>query len=279
MATTVYIVAAPIIHTATHGGITKNWRLANLYAVVASIWLGMSPYKWRHKHYKHHNETMNENDGDIAHYPVTRLHPDEKTLWFHKYQHIYVPMYLPFLHISYIIGDILFTLKGSFQARFEQASAIIITTLFLILFIVIPTRVFGIKRALVLFLIFSISLSIISTTMFTTNHLVEGILYTDQDKQDVAKSQIQGSHNFCTNMDGVKPVVWNYISGGLNHQIEHHLFPSMHYLLYPAIARVIKRFAKENDIAYNTTNDGVTCGYAKSQLMFIKHLRNLGISS
>jgi linoleoyl-CoA desaturase len=45
--------------------------------------------------------------------------------------------------------------------------------------------------------------------------------------------------------------VWNWCSGGLNHQIEHHLFPSMSHTHYAAIGHVVRRTAQEFGLPYN----------------------------
>lgn len=44
----------------------------------------------------------------------------------------------------------------------------------------------------------------------------------------------------------------NWVSGGLNHQIEHHLFPSMSIYAYPTIAPVVQQTCAEFGIKYNT---------------------------
>jgi fatty acid desaturase len=62
---------------------------------------------------------------------------------------------------------------------------------------------------------------------------------------DWAKQQICNSGNF---VNGYR--WWSVIFGGINHQIEHHLFPNMSSYHYPTIAPIVKAFCKANDIPY-----------------------------
>lgn len=272
----VYVLLMPVIHSATHGAITKNWRLANVYSLIASIPIGTSPYKWRWKHFRHHNDTMTSDDQDNKNYPYARLDINQKVMWFHKYQYIYIPLYLTILHMNYIIEDVVFTFYRIAQAPFEQLSYFIMFALFVLMMFVIPGKLFGFKRAAMLFLAFSISLSILSASTFTTNHLVPDTMYNDDTKRlDIARSQIEGSHNVCTHKPYASNVL-NLLTGGLNHQIEHHMFPSTHYFLYPFISKILKTMAQKQNMSYVSTNTGLTCGFIGSQRKFIRHLKQMG---
>ena len=65
------------------------------------------------------------------------------------------------------------------------------------------------------------------------------------DGPDWAKRQICNSGNFVNQYKW-----WSMIFGGINHQIEHHLFPNISNHHYPTIAPIVKKFCKDNDLPY-----------------------------
>ena len=49
--------------------------------------------------------------------------------------------------------------------------------------------------------------------------------------------------------------IFEYLSGGMNYQIEHHLFPIMPRYKYPALQKVLMKFAEEHNIQYRLDGD------------------------
>lgn len=66
------------------------------------------------------------------------------------------------------------------------------------------------------------------------------------DGPDWAKRQICNSGNFATDCS-----FWTIMFGGINHQIEHHLFPNICNQHYPEIARIVRQFCKEKGFPYS----------------------------
>ena len=81
--------------------------------------------------------------------------------------------------------------------------------------------------------------------------------------------QINTTTNFAT-----KQRWHNWFWGGLNFQIEHHLFPRISHIHYPAISKIVKQTCKEFNVAYNEFPTVVSAIY--SHLM---HLKALGVRS
>jgi linoleoyl-CoA desaturase len=69
---------------------------------------------------------------------------------------------------------------------------------------------------------------------------------TKNEEESWARHQMMTTANFSN---------WNplftWFVGGLNHQIEHHLFPDISHIHYPKIAKIIKETAKEYGVNYN----------------------------
>jgi fatty acid desaturase (delta-4 desaturase) len=79
---------------------------------------------------------------------------------------------------------------------------------------------------------------------FILSHNFDGVFHYDEEqstpflrKQVTTSSNVAGQL-LCT------------LNGGLNYQIEHHLFPRIHHCHYPKIASIVKNFCDKRNIAY-----------------------------
>lgn len=66
----------------------------------------------------------------------------------------------------------------------------------------------------------------------------------------------------------------NFISGGLNHQIEHHLFPAMNIYLYPFISEIVEKTCQEFNLPYNNYET-----FAEAYVDMISYLKAMGQES
>lgn len=65
---------------------------------------------------------------------------------------------------------------------------------------------------------------------------------------DYVESQFRSTRDFVCSNPGLE-----YLAGGMNYQLEHHLFPTMPRYMYPKLVPVIKKFAAENNLPYKVT--------------------------
>jgi linoleoyl-CoA desaturase len=89
---------------------------------------------------------------------------------------------------------------------------------------------------------------------------------TGKVEDEWAVHQLKTTANFATKS---KFVSW--FTGGLNFQIEHHLFPHISHIHYPAISEIVKDVCKEYNIHY--------IEYPKVRLAVashVAHLREMG---
>ena len=63
--------------------------------------------------------------------------------------------------------------------------------------------------------------------------------------EEWAAHQMRTTVNFANSS-----AVCNWYTGGLNHQIEHHLFPSISHTHYEAIERIVRDTAQEFELPY-----------------------------
>nr|WP_315824782.1 fatty acid desaturase [Paraflavitalea speifideiaquila] len=119
------------------------------------------------------------------------------------------------------------------------------------LFVGLPIYMVGFTSWLISFLIFTLVAGLVLSLVFQLAHTVEHTAFpmpdeaTGKMEDEWAVHQIKTTANFATNN---KLVSW--LVGGLNFQIEHHLFPKISHIHYPAISKIIRQACQEYGIAY-----------------------------
>ncbi len=75
----------------------------------------------------------------------------------------------------------------------------------------------------------------------------EGTKLKDPGHYDWGEIQVRHSGNFVTSS-----TIFTQLFGGINYQIEHHLFPSVSHMHYPAISEIVKRVCISRGVPYST---------------------------
>ncbi len=119
------------------------------------------------------------------------------------------------------------------------------------LFVFVPIYTIGFADWLVGFIIFTCVAGFVLSIVFQLAHTVEHTAFpvanveTGKLEDEWAVHQIKTTANFATN----NPVV-SWLVGGLNFQIEHHLFPKISHVHYPAISKIIRQACQEYGLVY-----------------------------
>lgn len=132
------------------------------------------------------------------------------------------------------------------------------------------------KKILMIYIIVSSVASEILVLMFQVNHVTDKAVFFNVDKsektlEDWAHVQVKGTSNFASGS-----VFWNFFSGGLNHQIEHHLFPYISHVHYPEISKIVKKTCEEYKIQYNEYDSFLDA--INGHLKLLKDLGQMGIA-
>ena len=129
------------------------------------------------------------------------------------------------------------------------------------IFVLIPAYFIGIKTALLGYFAMAIVTGICITIVFQLAHVVEDIHFvTDKAEaenenktiesinveDDWATHQIRTTSNFSTKS---KTLTW--LLGGLNFQVEHHLFPKISHIHYPKLNEIVKKTCEDFNVKYN----------------------------
>lgn len=250
-----------VMHDGAHGSFSP-FRWLNGLAANSLDFLGASSFMWKTKHnVVHHTYTNIDGiDDDINAGPLLRLAPTQKKLKIHKFQHLYFIGLYALLHMYWVF----FTdFKKYFRGKVGIVEIKDMTwkdelifwgskLSFIIVFITLPLYMVGLLKFIIGFLIFSFSASIVLTVTFSLAHAVEladfPLASTDKNmmEDEWAVHQVKTTANFATKN---KLVTW--FAGGLNYQIEHHLFPRISHIHYPAISEIVKKTSAEFGIKYS----------------------------
>lgn len=221
-----------VSHGANHGELIKRYpRWFSLFSEKLHFLLGTSDKDWRKWHnVSHHQHTNTSQDLDANRSePFFRMYKNDNYLRHYKFQYIYVFIIYPLTHLLVFCARTKYTyllysfinILGAF--RFTKKVNIIKCLL-------VESFVFG-------FLFVMIN---------HITHLNDRVIYDHINNGCWYENQIRSTANWsCDNM------FITHLLGGVNYQIEHHLFQSVHHYHYPAIKKIVQQTCKENNIPYH----------------------------
>ncbi|MCO5586961.1 hypothetical protein L7F22_040906 [Adiantum nelumboides] len=260
-------IGMSIQHDANHGSYTKWRRLGYLMSITIDL-VGVSSFMWRQQHVVGHHSFTNVNGYDpdirVLKPNVWRLTREQPRRTHHNFQHIYLPLLYGILalksvlyddFVSYFMGSIGFvkipkmtTLELSIFWGTKVAYAVY---MFLLpgLFSHYSTR-----DIICLYVVMQLVFGWVLAFLFQVAHVVEEAAFPVVDSSNGhpmlprgwAASQVSSTANFSP-----ASTFWMHVTGGLNHQIEHHLFPGICHIYYPEIHPIVKMTCKEFNVPYH----------------------------
>jgi linoleoyl-CoA desaturase len=247
-----------IMHDANHGGYSTS-RLVNRLASHSLDLIGGSSYVWSAKHLAHHTYTnVADHDPDIDALPFGRFEPSQRRRSWHRYQHLYMWLLYAFVTLRWqAVTDFTFLARGSIgRSAFRRprgwnlAGLVGGKVFFVIWAIAIPLVLHTPLHVAEVFLLASAVASLSLTVTFQLSHcLEEAITLAPADAAPGAQwhiHQVEATADFAQ-----RNTVIRWYVGGLNHQIEHHLFPRVPHTLHPQLAGIVRTTALECGVAYN----------------------------
>ena len=248
-----------IMHDAGHNSFSDNKRLNTVLSYSLNL-LGGNIYFWKLKHnIAHHTYTNIDGEDHDIEVKFMRIHHDQKLKKHHRYQRFYFPLLYGISYLAWIFyQDYEKYFRGRMgndkeQFHFPVRERIIFWVSKLIhftLFVVVPIIFAGWLPTLLGLLIAGVVCGMSLATVFQLAHVVSGTEFKTIEASRVDEEwmihQIQSTANFAT-----KSKVLTWLLGGLNFQVEHHLFPKISHVHYPALNRIVKQTCKEYKLQYN----------------------------
>jgi len=268
-----------VMHDGSHQTVSENKTLNTLAAWTLAV-AGASPYTWYQLHcVAHHNNTnIFGMDMDTETSNIIRLHRGNKLFWYQKWQHIYAwPLYALHTARYLLLDDIVELATNRWKLNRQQKiktfwEILVIKTWHLSCYVLLPLLFGGsLKYILMFWLIHWMTMSFFVTITFNLAHVtnVQNLpLHKSETSKDWAIHQLDTTADFA-----VANGFLSWVIGGLNFQVEHHIFPNVCHLHYPAIQKIVKRHCQEKGVTYHeypTVKEAVWDHY--------RHLKRLGKS-
>lgn len=255
-------VGMSVMHDAAHGSYSKKQWVNDLMAGTM-ILLGSNTCNWKIQHnYLHHTYTnIYGYDPDIETKAVIRLNKFALLRKYHRFQYIYAYPFYGLMTLSKLLTDISQLIDYNKQGLIQEKKVSLKTEL--IKLIAIKLIYFSILLGLpFLFSSFSwwqiligfATMHVIAGgilgTIFQMAHVVEGVDQPIPDNNGIIKNEWM-VHELNTACDfGRNNKILSWYIGGLNYQIEHHLFSNICHLHYPALASIVEQTSKKYGFTY-----------------------------
>ena len=268
-----------IMHDGSHNSYSKLPWVNKLMAMTIEL-VGFSSYYWKFGHTVLHHKYTNiqsyDQDFDFGY--SARKSPFQQWFSYHRWQHYYIWLLYGYYATEWtLISDFRNILTGKFYALNYLRPKGVNLAIFLVGKIVFFTLAFGIplmfhsvSTVLICYTITSFIMGLVLNLVFTWAHEVEEtIFFLPSEENNIIENewsihQVETTVNLSCN----KFLSW--FLGGLNFQIEHHLFPHICHVNYPAIAPLVEKTCQEYGIKYQKHQSILSA--ISSHFRFLRHL-------
>ena len=277
-----------VMHDGNHGSYSTNKRVNKLMGLTLNL-LGGINFFWVDKHnVKHHTYVNVEGkDEDISFGKAMRMSPEQPWYWWHRYQAYYVVVLYGIFYFGWIwLLDFIkyvkfcrdtYNPKMTFHAYFRKygskhANFWLTKIQYATIWFILPTILIGWQAMLIGYLIRGVTCGIIISFVFQLAHVVSGTAFAVPDTQtgklpdEFALHHLKSTSNFSR-----KNWFATWYLGGLNYQIEHHIFPEISHVHYSKISNIVKKVAMQFNEKYNEQPT-----FLSAIASHFRHLQTLG---
>lgn len=254
-------IGTSVMHDALHGSYS-NKKMTNRILGFSAMILGAESAIWKIQHnVLHHTYTNIEHaDEDIEPRYVLRFSPNQPKRWFHRYQHLYAVLFYSLstlIWVTYKDFNKLVNYRKENHVKTKKefnkllSGIIIKKILYFSIFLGLPIFILPFSPGLVLLMFISMHLvsGLTLSLIFQPAHVVPTSSFTEtkNPKIDINWSihQLMTTSNFAMNNR-----LLSWFIGGLNFQIEHHLFPNICHIHYRHLSKIILKTTQEFNLPY-----------------------------
>lgn len=275
LGTAMAAVGFNIQHDGGHGAYSKSPLVNQLMAFTLDV-LGGSSFIWKRTHNIVHHSYTNVTgvDGDIDLGVLGRLSPHQPRFAYHRFQHLYLWILYGFITFKWQFrDDVMALIRGRVGdtrvPRPRGRELFILVTgkvLFLTLAFGLPLTLHAWQHVALWFFVASFAEGVLMSVVFQLAHVVEHADFPEPDADSMKIENEWAVHQVQTTVDFARNS-WlaTWFTGGLNFQIEHHLFPQICHIHYPAISKIVEETSAEfgvNYYAHPTTSSAVKSHYS-----------------
>jgi linoleoyl-CoA desaturase len=256
-------IGLSVMHDANHGAYSNKPWVNNLLGFSLNI-VGGNAFNWKVQHnVLHHTYTnIHDVDEDISPRGVLRLSPHGEWKFFHRFQHFYAWFFYGLMTLVWVLAKdyariVKYHKEGLVKKQkaniaIEWAVLLLSKLLYVLYIFVIPALVLSVTwwQLLIGFVAMHYVAGFILAIIFQPAHVIDGTEYPLPDLNGKignswAIHQLHTTTNFANNN---RLLSW-YV-GGLNFQVEHHLFPNVCHVHYRKISKIVEATAKEFGLPY-----------------------------
>jgi linoleoyl-CoA desaturase len=251
-----------ISHDAAHGSYSSNNTINTIMSYTFDM-LGTSSYMWKIMHNIIHHTYTNipEHDNDLEPVFFIRLNPEKKVYKVHRFQHYYATFLYGLTSLSWVFKkDYAAIFKkevGNYEHKKHDTKDIVIMFIAKIIyyttFLILPMVFLHFTWYQILggFFVMHFTEGLTLAIVFQLAHVVENTEFPIPTENGTIENnwaihQLVTTANFAR-----KSFLATFFFGGLNFQVEHHLFPKICHVHYPVLSHIIEDTAHEYGIPYN----------------------------
>jgi len=274
-----------VMHDGNHGSFSdKSWinkiMGGTIYVLAGNV------YNWQVQHnVLHHTYTnIHGHDEDLDAGRIIRFTQEAEWHRFHKFQHYYSVFLYGLLTFNWALTTDFKQMRSYLKRKLSYGEAkspkilwttlIITKIIYVSIWIVLPI-VIGITwwKVLLGFFVMHYTAGLILSIVFQLAHVVDETTNPIPNEAGEIENTWAIHQLYTTANFAPKNAIVNWFTGGLNHQIEHHIFPNISHVHYSKIAEIVKETARECNLPYHEfkTMRGAVIAH-------FKHLRDLGMN-
>ena len=250
-------IAFNIQHDANHGAFARSRAMNRAAAFTLDI-MGISSHVWRWKHNVFHHTFPNVEgaDTDVDPRIFACFRPSQRRFWFHRYQHVYVWILYGFMVVRWhFLYDFLRLLSGRIGPHSLPRPRGIDLALFIAGKCCFFSLTFGLPlvfhpwpTVLLFYATTALTLGWICSLVFQLGHCFSDTSFRSSDNGATIDWAL---HQLSTTADFARAsTLLTWYLGGLNFQIEHHLFPNLPHVHYQQIAPLVENACRQHGAPY-----------------------------
>jgi linoleoyl-CoA desaturase len=258
-------IGLSVMHDANHGAYSNKAWVNNLIGFSLNV-VGGNSFNWKVQHnVLHHTYTnIHDVDEDISPRGVLRMSPHGEWRTFHRFQHFYAWFLYAQMTLVWVIAKDFVRIHKYHQDGLiknqktnlaKELTILIVTKIVYFFYILglpmlLTDLTFG--QWLIGFLTMQWIAGFILAIIFQPAHVSEGNEFPMPEDGRIENTwaihQLHTTANFANDSK-----VLSWYCGGLNFQVEHHLFPNICHVHYKQLSRIVKETAAEYNLPYKST--------------------------
>lgn len=254
-----------VMHDANHGAYSAS-KFTNTALSYTLNLLGGHSFNWKVQHnVLHHTYTnVHDVDEDISPRGIIRMTPESPWHFIHRWQHLYAWFFYGLMTLIWLthkdFTSIIRYHKEGFMNSLKRSAvgewilmlstkAIYAGYIFVLPTILLP---FSFWQVLLGWVIMQFVSGFILAIIFQPAHVIEGTTYPMPDENNNLENNWAIHQLHTTTNFGHKHRIFSWCIGGLNYQVEHHLFPNICHVHYRRIAPILQQTAREFGLPYKS---------------------------